>query len=62
MFLGEEDIQLGVNKRAIHTRKVIGSMCHGIFASVGEREKFVFICQRNEGSSAFVGRALRTLR
>lgn len=39
LFLGKEDIQLGVNESAEDTAKVIGSMCQGIFARVGEHEE-----------------------
>ncbi|KAG9007888.1 ornithine carbamoyltransferase [Tulasnella sp. 427] len=39
LFLGKEDIQLGVNESASDTAKVIGSMCQGIFARVGEHEE-----------------------
>ncbi|KAI0045043.1 ornithine carbamoyltransferase 1 [Auriscalpium vulgare] len=36
LFLGKEDIQLGVNESARDTAAVIGGMCQGIFARVGE--------------------------
>lgn len=39
LFLGKEDIQLGVNESPSDTAKVIGSMCQGIFARVGEHEE-----------------------
>ncbi|KAG9020673.1 ornithine carbamoyltransferase [Tulasnella sp. JGI-2019a] len=39
LFLGKEDIQLGVNETARDSAKVIGRMCQGIFARVGEHEE-----------------------
>ncbi|KAK2465048.1 hypothetical protein APHAL10511_003124 [Amanita phalloides] len=36
LFLGQEDIQLGVNESPRDTARVIGGMCQGIFARVGE--------------------------
>ncbi|KAG8936956.1 ornithine carbamoyltransferase [Tulasnella sp. 418] len=39
MFLGKDDIQLGVNESAEDTSKVIGSMCQGVFARVGAHEE-----------------------
>ncbi|KXN89541.1 Ornithine carbamoyltransferase, mitochondrial [Leucoagaricus sp. SymC.cos] len=36
LFLGRDDIQLGVNESARDTARVIGGMCQGIFARVGE--------------------------
>ncbi|EIW77816.1 ornithine carbamoyltransferase [Coniophora puteana RWD-64-598 SS2] len=36
LFLGTEDIQLGVNESARDSARVIGGMCQGIFARVGE--------------------------
>ena len=35
MFLGSQDIQLGVNESLLDTTKVISSMTHGIMARVG---------------------------
>ncbi|KAJ2915251.1 hypothetical protein MD484_g5167, partial [Candolleomyces efflorescens] len=35
LFLGKEDIQLGVNETPRDTARVIGGMCQGIFARVG---------------------------
>jgi ornithine carbamoyltransferase len=35
MFLGKEDIQLGVNETLEDSAKVIGSMVDGIMARVG---------------------------
>ena len=39
LFLGREDIQLGVNESARDSARVIGGMCQGIFARVGEQEE-----------------------
>jgi len=39
MFLGKEDIQLGVNESAEDTAKVLGTMVQGIFARVGGHEE-----------------------
>jgi ornithine carbamoyltransferase len=39
LFLGREDIQLGVNESARDTANVLGGMCQGIFARVGEHEE-----------------------
>ena len=39
LFLGKEDIQLGVNESARDTARVLGGMCQGIFARVGEHEE-----------------------
>ncbi|KAF9530070.1 ornithine carbamoyltransferase [Crepidotus variabilis] len=39
LFLGREDIQLGVNESSRDTARVIGGMCEGIFARVGEHEE-----------------------
>ncbi|KAJ3536160.1 hypothetical protein NMY22_g6158 [Coprinellus aureogranulatus] len=39
LFLGKEDIQLGVNETPRDTARVIGGMCQGIFARVGEHEE-----------------------
>jgi ornithine carbamoyltransferase len=36
LFLGQEDIQLGVNESSRDTARVIGGMCQGIFARVGD--------------------------
>jgi ornithine carbamoyltransferase len=44
LFLGREDIQLGVNESPRDTARVIGGMCQGIFARVGNHEDIeVFI-------------------
>lgn len=39
LFLGRDDIQLNVNESARDTARVIGGMCEGIFARVGEHEE-----------------------
>jgi ornithine carbamoyltransferase len=39
LFLGREDIQLGVNETLRDSSRVIGGMCQGIFARVGEHEE-----------------------
>jgi ornithine carbamoyltransferase len=39
LFLGAEDIQLGVNESVRDSARVIGGMCEGIFARVGEHEE-----------------------
>ncbi|KAA1470758.1 ornithine carbamoyltransferase 1 [Dentipellis sp. KUC8613] len=39
LFLGSEDIQLGVNESARDTARVIGGMCEGIFARVGDHSE-----------------------
>lgn len=39
LFLGSEDIQLGVNESVRDSAKVIGSMCQGIFARVGDHSE-----------------------
>ncbi|KAF5378083.1 hypothetical protein D9615_007622 [Tricholomella constricta] len=39
LFLGQDDIQLGVNESPRDTARVIGGMCQGIFARVGEHEE-----------------------
>lgn len=36
LFLGKDDIQLGVNENLRDSVRVIGGMCQGIFARVGE--------------------------
>jgi ornithine carbamoyltransferase len=36
LFLGKDDIQLGVNESARDTARVIGGMCQGVFARVGK--------------------------
>ncbi|KAJ7498654.1 ornithine carbamoyltransferase 1 [Mycena latifolia] len=39
LFLGREDIQLGVNESPRDTARVIGGMCQGIFARVGDHSE-----------------------
>lgn len=39
LFLGKEDIQLGVNESTRDTARVIGGMCQGIFARVGDHSE-----------------------
>ncbi|KAI5115648.1 hypothetical protein M0805_009063, partial [Coniferiporia weirii] len=39
IFLGKDDIQLGVNESARDTARIVGGMCQGIFARVGEHEE-----------------------
>ena len=39
IFLGRDDIQLGVNETPRDTARVIGGMCEGIFARVGDHEE-----------------------
>ena len=39
IFLGKDDIQLGVNESAKDTARVIGGMCQGVFARVGDHSE-----------------------
>ena len=39
LFLGKEDIQLGVNESLRDTTRIVGGMCEGIFARVGEHKE-----------------------
>lgn len=39
LFLGKEDIQLGVNETVADSSKVLSSMCQGLFARVGAHEE-----------------------
>ncbi|VDC00449.1 unnamed protein product [Peniophora sp. CBMAI 1063] len=39
LFLGKEDIQLGVNESVRDSARVIGGMCQGIFARVGDHSE-----------------------
>ncbi|KAF8346472.1 ornithine carbamoyltransferase [Amanita rubescens] len=39
LFLGQEDIQLGVNESLRDTARVIGGMCQGMFARVGDHSE-----------------------
>lgn len=57
LFLGREDIQLGVNESPRDTARVIGGMCQGIFARVGEHEEiqvFVTIPHIKNGFDSFL--------
>jgi ornithine carbamoyltransferase len=44
LFLGREDIQLGVNENLRDTARVVGGMCQGIFARVGQHDE-VEVCR-----------------
>jgi ornithine carbamoyltransferase len=44
LFLGKEDIQLGVNESPRDTARVIGGMCQGIFARVGDHSE-IEVCK-----------------
>jgi ornithine carbamoyltransferase len=44
LFLGKDDIQLGVNENMRDSARVIGGMCQGIFARVGEHEEIEASC------------------
>jgi ornithine carbamoyltransferase len=54
LFLGKEDIQLGVNESPRDTARVIGGMCQGIFARVGDHAEIevrgilLFSCAHSE--------------
>ena len=39
LFLGRDDIQLGVNENLRDSTRVIGGMCQGIFARVGDHSE-----------------------
>jgi len=39
LFLGKDDIQLGVNENVQDSVRVIGGMCQGIFARVGDHSE-----------------------
>lgn len=39
LFLGADDIQLGVNESPRDSARVIGGMCQGIFARVGDHQE-----------------------
>lgn len=43
LFLGSEDIQLGVNETVRDSARVIGGMCQGIFARVGDHSEIEVI-------------------
>lgn len=45
MFLGSQDIQLGLNETLIDTTRVVSSMVDGIIARVHDHEDIqVFLC------------------
>lgn len=44
LFLGKDDIQLGVNESTRDSARVIGGFCQGIFARVGEHEEIEVRC------------------
>lgn len=39
LFLGRDDIQLGVNETPRDTVRIISGMCQGVFARVGDHEE-----------------------
>ncbi len=39
LFLGKEDIQIGVNETVRDSARVIGGLCEGIFARVGDHSE-----------------------
>ncbi|EPQ53183.1 mitochondrial ornithine carbamoyltransferase [Gloeophyllum trabeum ATCC 11539] len=45
LFLGREDIQLGVNETVRDSARVIGGFCQGIFARVGEQAEIDELAQ-----------------
>ncbi|KAG5719138.1 hypothetical protein E4T56_gene11858 [Termitomyces sp. T112] len=47
LFLGKEDIQLGVNENVRDSARVIGGMCQGIFARVGEHKEIEELAQHS---------------
>lgn len=47
MFLGKEDIQLGVNESFYDTAKVVSSMVSCIFARVNKHEDIQLLCQHS---------------
>ncbi|KAG6868903.1 hypothetical protein C0993_008201 [Termitomyces sp. T159_Od127] len=47
LFLGKEDIQLGVNENVRDSARVIGGMCQGIFARVGEHNEIEELAQHS---------------
>lgn len=61
LFLGREDIQLGVNESARDTVNVLGGMCQGIFARVGEHDEvevsllWIVFCGLHAGLQAMLG-------
>ena len=47
MFLGKDDIQLGVNESMYDTTKVISSMTSCIFARVNKHQDILDLCQHS---------------
>jgi len=47
LFLGKEDIQLGVNESVRDSARVIGGMCQGIFARVGDHSEIEELAQHS---------------
>ncbi|KAK7462410.1 ornithine carbamoyltransferase [Stygiomarasmius scandens] len=45
LFLGKEDIQLGVNESPRDTARVVGGMCQGVFARVGDHSEIEELAQ-----------------
>lgn len=65
LFLGREDIQLGVNETTRDSARVIGGMCQGIFARVGEHSEIeASLCALSPGCSftTYSGRNWRLTR
>jgi len=54
LFLGREDIQLGVNESARDTAKVLSGMCQGIFARVGEHSEIEVSVTSNRNFLSYV--------
>lgn len=49
LFLGKDDIQIGVNETVRDSSRVIGGFCQGVFARVGEHseiEASLLLCSR----------------
>lgn len=46
MFLGGQDIQLGVNETLLDTTRVVSSMVDGIMARVGGHDEIMVKCIR----------------
>ena len=59
MFLGSQDIQLGVNESLLDTAKVVSSMVDGIMARVGHHSEVEVSQQRDAASRAESGTELR---
>ncbi|KAF7332303.1 Ornighine carbamoyltransferase [Mycena kentingensis (nom. inval.)] len=47
LFLGREDIQLGVNESVRDSARVIGGMCQGIFARVGDHSELAELAEHS---------------